>query len=121
MKLGEVCLLTHDVPRLAAFYRALLGVGGQCDDPVHQFLTAGEPSLTVYNDGQEHSAALSPVALAFTVEDIQAAFQKLTELKADILQPPARQPWGAVNLIFRDPDGNQVYLRQLPTSEQEDS
>lgn len=26
MKIGEVCLLTNDVPRLAAFYKQLLGI-----------------------------------------------------------------------------------------------
>lgn len=33
IRLGEVCLLTDDVPRLADFYRALLGVDGHSDDP----------------------------------------------------------------------------------------
>ena len=114
MKLGEVCLLTHDVCRLADFYRRLMGIPGSSDDAVHQFIVEGEPMLTIYNDGQPHSAVHSPVALAFTVEDIHAAHEKLLSLGAEIIQPPMQQPWGAINLIFRDPDGNQIYLRQLP-------
>jgi len=113
MKLGEVCLLTHDVRRLAAFYRALMELEQTSEDPVHQFITTEEPMLTIYNDGNEHDAALSPVSLAFSVEDIHAAHRRLLSLNAEIIQPPTQQPWGAINLIFRDPDGNVVYLRQL--------
>ncbi len=114
MKLGEVCLLTGDVCRLADFYRRLLDIHETCSDPVHQTILAADPSLCIYNDGQPHSADRSPVALAFTAEDMDAAYQKLLSLNAPIIQQPTRQPWGAVNLIFLDPDGNQVYLRQFP-------
>lgn len=113
MKLGEVCLLTGDVRRLADFYRKLMDIEETSDDPVHQFITAQEPMLTIYHDGLEHNAALSPVSLAFTVEDIHAVYQKLLALKAEIVQPPMKQPWGTINLAFRDPDGNLVYLRQF--------
>ena len=113
MKLGEVCLLTGDVCRLAAFYRKLMDLPETCEDPVHQFITATEPVLAIYNDGREHCTEHSPVSLAFTVEDIHAAYEKLLTMKAVIIQPPVQQPWGAVNLIFRDPDGNQIYLRQF--------
>lgn len=113
MKLGEVCLLTGDVCRLADFYRKLMDIRETNTDPVHQFITSQEPSLAVYCDGLKHDAARSPVSLAFTVEDIHASYQKLLSLKAEIVQPPTQQPWGAVNLAFRDPDGNLIYLRQM--------
>lgn len=114
MKLGEVCLLTGDVCRLADFYRKLMDMEETSNDPVHQFITSQEPMLTIYHDGLEHNTALSPVSIAFTVEDIDAAYQKLLALNAEIVQPPMKQPWGTVNLAFRDPDGNLVYLRQFP-------
>ncbi len=38
MRIGEVCLMTRDVIRLADFYRQLLGIEGECSDPVHQFI-----------------------------------------------------------------------------------
>jgi len=113
MKLGEVCLLTNDVCRLADFYRQLMDIEERSDDPVHQFIVKEEPMLTLYNDGQPHSTENSSVALAFSVDDIHAAHQKLISMRAQIIQPPTEQPWGAINLIFRDPDGNTVYLRQL--------
>lgn len=114
MKLGEVCLLTSDVIRLAAFYRRLLDLPEGDGDPVHQTLMADEPMLTIYNDGQPHSAVRSPITLAFTVDDIEAAYQNLLSMHAAIVEPPTKRPWGATNLSFRDPDDNLVYLRSFP-------
>ena len=42
MKIGEVCLLTNNVPRLASFYRQLLGVEESSSDEIHQFILAEE-------------------------------------------------------------------------------
>ncbi len=51
MTIGEVCLLTNDVPRLAAFYKQLLGVENGSNDEAHQFIIPEGTALTVYNDG----------------------------------------------------------------------
>lgn len=51
MTIGEVCLLTNDVLRLASFYKQLLGVDNGSDDPVHQFILNEGTALTIYNDG----------------------------------------------------------------------
>jgi uncharacterized glyoxalase superfamily protein PhnB len=32
---------------------------------------------------------------------------------AQIVQMPAKQPWGATNMSFYDPDGNTIYLRSF--------
>lgn len=45
MQLGEIGLLTHDVVRLAGFYKWLLGVDNQSEDPVHQVLRSCLPSI----------------------------------------------------------------------------
>lgn len=39
MKIGEVCLLTNDVQRLAAFYKQLLEIENDSNDETHQFLS----------------------------------------------------------------------------------
>ena len=51
MKIGEVCLLTNDVKRLAAFYKQLLETENGSEDETHQFILSEETALTVYNDG----------------------------------------------------------------------
>ncbi|MDD3243607.1 MAG: VOC family protein [Eubacteriales bacterium] len=119
MKLGEVCLLTNDVVRLAGFYKELLGVDNGSDDPVHQFILSDEPTLTVYNDGTQKHGPNETMCLAFTVEDIDEAYEKVKGLGARVVAPPATQPWGARNMSFCDPDGNMVYLRQFPGKQDE--
>lgn len=111
MKIGEVCLLTQDVPRLADFYRNLLCLEGSDSDPVHQTLLAEEPMLTIMQSGK--GSPEQNIALAFTVDDIDKAYQKVLALGAEIVEGPARRPWGAVNMSFRDPDGNTVYFRSF--------
>jgi hypothetical protein len=51
MTIGEVCLLTNDVLKFAAFYKQLLGVENGSNDETHQFIIPEGTALTVYNDG----------------------------------------------------------------------
>lgn len=113
MRIGEVCLQTEDVIRLSNFYKALLGVENDCEDPVHQFILSEETTLTVYNDGTAKNNQNQNISLAFTVEDIQKAYEMVKQLGAKILEPPTLRPWGATNMSFYDPDGNVVYFRCL--------
>ncbi len=116
IKLGEVGLLTEDVVTLSRFYRALLEIDGECNDPVHQTIISGEVALTVYNDGTAKNNSNNNICLAFTVDDIQRAYERVVSLGALIIEPPKQRPWGAVNMSFLDPDSNTVYLRCLNES-----
>ncbi len=119
MKIGEVCLLTNDVPGLASFYRQLLGVEESCSDETHQFVLAEETALTVYNDETDKNNQNQNICLAFTVDDIDREYEKLLSLGARIIEPPAKRPWGAINMSFYDPDNNMVYLRSFPKNAEE--
>lgn len=114
MKIGEVCLLTNDVPRLAAFYKQLLETENGSDDEVHQFIISEETQLTVYNDGTAKNDNNQNICLAFTVDDIDKAYARVLALGARIIEAPARRPWGAVNMSFYDPDNNVIFLRSFP-------
>ena len=119
MKIGEVCLLTNDVPRLASFYRRLLGVEENSSDEIHQFVHAGETALTVYNDGTEKNNQNQNICLAFTVDDINREYEKLLSLGVRIIEPPAERPWGAVSMSFYETDNNIVYPRSFPKNAKE--
>ncbi len=114
MRIGEVCLLTDNVPRLAAFYRELLGIPGVDNDPVHQTLLAEETMLTIYDDGLPKDNGSGNIRLAFTVGDMGKAYEKALRMDAEIIAPPTSRPWGAVNMSFYDPDRNVIYLRSFP-------
>ena len=111
MKIGEVCLLTNDVPRLASFYKRLLEVENDSEDAIHQFILTEGTALTIYNDGTVKNDQNQNICLAFTVEDLEAAYQKVLALGARIIEPPTKRPWGAVNMSFYDPDNNVIYFR----------
>ena len=113
MKLGEVCLLTNDVPRLAGFYKRLLDIDNGSDDAVHQFLITEGTALTVYDDGTAKNDQNQNICLAFTVDDMEKAYQRVLSLGARIIEPPKKRPWGAVNMSFYDPDNNVICLRSF--------
>ena len=114
MKIGEVCLLTNDVPRLASFYKQLLGVENNSEDKTHQFIIAEETALAIYNDGTAQNNQNRNICLAFTVDDIDREYEKVRALGAEIIEPPTRRPWGAVNMSFYDPDNNMIFFRSFP-------
>ena len=114
MKIGEVCLLTSDVVRLANFYKALLSVDNGSDDEVHQFILTEETTLTIYNDGSVRPENHNNIGLAFTVADVDVEYERLKAMDAEIVTPPTVRPWGAKNLTFRDPEGNLIAFRCFP-------
>ena len=114
MKLGEVCLLTNDVIRLADFYKKLLEVDNDSDDAAHQTIIAEETMLTVYDDGTAKNNQNQNICLAFAVEDMDEAYRKVLKLGAEIIESPTVRPWGAMNMSFYDPDRNVIYLRSFP-------
>ena len=116
MKLGEVCLLTSDVKRLAAFYKRMLETENGSDDETHQFILSEGTALTIYNDGTEKNNQNQNICLAFTVDDIDQAYAKVQALGALIIEPPTKRPWGAVNMSFYDPDNNVIYFRAFPNN-----
>ena len=111
MRLGEVGLLTNDVIALADFYKALLETENGSRDEVHQTIIAEETMLTIYNDGSAKNNNNQNICIAFTVDDMDREYQKVLRLGVEIIEKPTKRPWGAVNMSFRDPDGNTVYLR----------
>ena len=118
MTIGEVCLLTNDVPRLAAFYKQLLGVENGSNDETHQFIIPEGTALTIYNDGTVKNNLNQNICLAFTVDDIDREYEKVLALGAEIIEHPTKRPWGAINMSFYDPDNNMVFFRSFPENDQ---
>ncbi len=118
MTIGEVCLLTNNVPRLAEFYKQLLGVENGSDDGTHQFIISEGTALTVYNDGTVKNNRNQNICLAFKVDDIDREYKKVLALGAEIMEPPMKRPWGAINMSFYDPDNNVIFFRHFPEKEQ---
>lgn len=113
VRLAEVCFLTRDVRRLAAFYRDLLGIPSDSDDPGHQTFEQDGLQITVQLDDSTETDGRQRLVVAFTVDDVDAQHERLLGLGVPVVEPPTTRPWGARNLVVADPDGNLVYLRTL--------
>lgn len=113
MRLGEVCIETNDVLKLADFYRKILRISSECTDEVHQFILTEGTTLTVYNNGLRKNNQNQNISLAFTVDDVDEEYKRLLEFGVPIIDPPKVQPWGAKNMHFCDTDGNHIYFRSI--------
>ena len=113
MKVGEVSLCTNDVVCLADFYKALLNINNNSNDDVHQFIISEETMLTIYNDGSVKNNNNQNMCLSFTVDDVDAEYERLLAMGIEVIDRPETRPWGARNMHFRDPDGNHIYFRSI--------
>ena len=114
MYLGEVCLETNDVIKMADFYKRVLNIPFDCNDEVHQFILTEGTALSIYNNGKLKNNQNENISIAFTVDDVEEEYMRLLKLGVHIIDPPKVQPWGAKNMHFCDPDGNHIYFRTLP-------
>jgi predicted enzyme related to lactoylglutathione lyase len=51
-------------------------------------------------------------ALIFTSDDCRAAFERVVESGAEIMQEPMQQSYGVIDCAFRDPSGNHLRISQ---------
>lgn len=114
MNLGEVCLETNDVIKMADFYKKILNICSDCKDEVHQFIITEGTTLSVYNDGEVKNNKNQNISIAFTVDDVDAEYDRLQKLSIFVIDAPKLQPWGVKNMHFCDPDGNHIYFRSIP-------
>lgn len=110
-----ICIITRDVPRLRAFYRAVLEIEPEGDDDFVAFPVPGA-GLSIYHlegteamaPGSMAGAGTGSCALEFEVQDVDAEHARLLALGVPIVKPPMTYPWGRRSVWFRDPDGNIV-------------
>jgi catechol 2,3-dioxygenase-like lactoylglutathione lyase family enzyme len=113
--LNSVCLITHDVPGLRAFYQSVLDVAAEGDDVFTTFSTQ-EAALTLFSThgledmvpGLMANAGAGNSFIEFEVEDVDQDYERLKALSVTVVKPPTTQPWGVRSVWFRDPDGNLV-------------
>jgi uncharacterized glyoxalase superfamily protein PhnB len=128
----STCFVLVDDPDVAlAFYRDALGLELRLDVPRGEFrwITVGAPSqpgvgivLTNYLNGSpaDQDAVASLIAkgalmgVHFQTQDLDAAFEKVRESGAEIVQEPTDQPWGTRDFAIRDPSGNLIRIDQPP-------
>lgn len=118
----DVCFITNDVLRLRAFYETVFDVKAEGDE-IHSGISIG--GLTLVFDhvdiADENStfryveaSGANNVIVGFNVDDVDAEYQRLLMMGAQMLNEPTTHPWGARSFQFKDPDGNILNFRTIP-------
>lgn len=117
MKLAQIRLVTHDVPRLTRFYAAVTGMTPDGNERYVEFL-GPEPVLAISSQPMidlQHRGATIPginraLILDFEVANVDAERERLRAIVRDIVMEPTTQSWGNRSMLFRDPDGNLINM-----------
>ncbi|MFB9328291.1 VOC family protein [Paenibacillus aurantiacus] len=120
MKMAHVRLLVPHVPACFSFYRDIIGLQVRHGDPTTPYaeFQTGDISLAFepLKDGeivQQTSADHDRVVLIFTVENVDAAYERLRSSGVAFEKEPHDTPeWGHRVAYFRDPAGNLIELNQ---------
>jgi catechol 2,3-dioxygenase-like lactoylglutathione lyase family enzyme len=118
-KLTYACVLSRDIDRLGAFYRAVLQLQPssrgaymefQNQPGIFSLWSLDEFEQTAGTRVSQHFGSGS-VMLEFQVEDVDSQYarlQHMDEFSIDFVLPPTTLAWGNRAIYFRDPDGNLV-------------
>jgi catechol 2,3-dioxygenase-like lactoylglutathione lyase family enzyme len=118
-KLIYACVLTRDIERLDAFYRAVLQLEPRSRQAYREFETEpGIFSLWALDEFEQITGTASvqatpggSVMLEFQVEDVDVEYERLrsiAQLEIEFVLEPTTLPWGNRSIYFRDSDGNLV-------------
>jgi len=117
--LTGIGLITEDVLALATFYSELLDTTVDGDE---RFATvkAGGAGLGFFSmagmeqmvPGSMAGTGNGRFTIEFSVDDVDARYQRLVAAGVTIAKPPTTQPWGRRSVWIRDPDGNIVNFYQ---------
>ena len=120
-KLIYACVLTRDIERLDAFYRAVLQMEPRSRQAYREFQT--EPGIfslwsldefdQITGTAAVQVTAGGSVMLEFQVEDVDVEYERLrsiAQLEIEFVLQPTTLPWGNRSIYFRDSDGNLVNL-----------
>jgi uncharacterized glyoxalase superfamily protein PhnB len=112
-------IFSANMVELAAFYQEAFDL----DDPHEQDRHRGFQLDGFYlgiDQDEGATPAPSSVTLWFRVEELEATFERMVDLGAEVRYPPTDTPWGDRLAAVFDPDGNMVGLaHQAPADPRE--
>ncbi len=131
IKLSTCFIAVDDHDKALAFYRDVLGLEVRNDVGYEgmRWITVGSPDQDVEivleppladpsapeEDRQAAAELLAKGQLRgviFRTDDVDAAFERIREGGAEVLQEPIDQPYGVRDCAFRDPAGNMLRFNQ---------
>jgi predicted enzyme related to lactoylglutathione lyase len=134
LKLSHCFVYVLDQDEALDFYTRVLGMEKRSDAQMEhmRWLTVGPPSQP---DLEINLMAVGPPlppddvepirqlvakgsmgAIIFMSDDCRAAFERVVESGAEIMQEPMEQAYGVIDCAFRDPSGNHVRISEQLTT-----
>jgi lactoylglutathione lyase len=122
-KVTAAVLIVEDLDKCMKFYRDAIGLEVVVSDDVsyafrmeNQDFALVKVSAIADMVGEapllHHKGGNHQVLLCADVDDVDAAYQTLTDRGVKFLKPPKSQAWGWRTAYFADPEGNLWELRQ---------
>jgi len=107
-----------DLEEAVEFYRDRIGLPLRFMDEEFGYASFGAEGAgfaLARVDPESEQAALvgRHTGIGLGVEDLEGAYVELRERGVEFTMPPTRQAWGGILSMFRDPDGNVLFLDQL--------
>jgi catechol 2,3-dioxygenase-like lactoylglutathione lyase family enzyme len=121
MQLSTARIFVRDLAQAQRFYGSSLGLPLIASSPQHGYsvFNAGALQLvleSVTSDAPSEEQALVGrfTGLSFTVANVHEKFQALVAAGVAFSEAPEPQAWGGILATFKDPDGNELQIVQLP-------
>ncbi|MDZ7825451.1 MAG: VOC family protein [Gammaproteobacteria bacterium] len=117
MHIGYVNLFVSDLERALAFYGELLGLHLEQVEEAQGYasLLAGPVRLGLAVVGDDQAELIERhTGIGFVVTDLREEYARLAEAGVIFPMPPQKQPWGGFMALMADPDGNVLYLDEIP-------
>jgi predicted enzyme related to lactoylglutathione lyase len=111
-RLDTVIIFTEHMQLLADFYQEALQLPPFEEAPGHMGRQLGPTYFGFDQVNEVDRQARAAVSLWFAVDDIDATFERLVTLGAQVRYRPTRKSWGAILASVYDPDGNVLGLSQ---------
>jgi predicted enzyme related to lactoylglutathione lyase len=116
MNFVSVRIITDDIKRLVSFYERITGLTptwfteefAEVATPGGTLAIGSVRTMALFGKDAAQPRSNHSAIIEFLVEDVDAKYEQLQALIADLIQAPTTMPWGNRSLLFRDPDGNMV-------------
>lgn len=110
-RLFRVILPVTDIEAAASFYADVLGIPGDRVSPGRHYFPCGGTILACFDavaDGDPQPVEPNPQHIYFSVDELEAAYERVRRHSGREITPIESRPWGERSFYAKDPFGNPI-------------
>jgi len=110
MKLLGFYIKSKNIAEMIDFYKRVLNAEVIGEGGVHFNVNLPDDngSFVIWNDGNVTDVVNEKMVLWFSVNNVDAEYDKFLNMDVVVIEPPTNNPYGARHMVFSDPDGNHI-------------